>query len=114
MENEDALHTLKPAGSLKGVPQDLSLMIFLDSTKNAVAIKEAYNRNIPTIAIVNTSQDMSHVRGLCRLAIALFLARTVLLFLAPLLLLPLCMHVAPFSVNSFTICAQGRMLQCAS
>jgi ribosomal protein S2 len=64
MENEDALHTLKPAGSLKGVPQDLSLMIFLDSTKNAVAIKEAYNRNIPTIAIVNTSQDMSHVRGM--------------------------------------------------
>lgn len=25
----------KPAGSLKGVPQDLQLMIFLDSTKNA-------------------------------------------------------------------------------
>lgn len=36
-------------------------MIFLDSTKNAVAIKEAYNRNIPTIAITNTTKDMSLV-----------------------------------------------------
>lgn len=58
---EDAMYRFKPAGSLKGVPQDLQLMIFLDSTKNAVAIKEAYNRNIPTIAITNTTKDMSLV-----------------------------------------------------
>lgn len=51
------------AGSLKGVPADLQLMVFLDSTKNAVAIKEAYNRNIPTIAMVNTTKDMSQVCG---------------------------------------------------
>jgi ribosomal protein S2 len=37
-------------------------MIFLDSTRNAVALKEAYNKNIPTIAIVNASKDMSQVR----------------------------------------------------
>lgn len=51
----------KPAGSLHGVPRDLSLMVFLDSTKNAVAIKEAFHRNIPTIALVNTVNDMSQV-----------------------------------------------------
>jgi hypothetical protein len=46
------------------MPENLQLMVFLDSTKNAVAIKEAYNRNIPTIAIVNASNDMSHVSHL--------------------------------------------------
>jgi hypothetical protein len=67
------LHTppsrFKPAGSLKGTPQDLQLMIFLDSTRNAVALKEAYNKNIPTIAIVNSAKDMSQVCAFtCRMA----------------------------------------------
>ena len=57
--------SFKPAGSLRGVPSQLQLMVFLDSTKNAVAIKEAYNRNIPTIAIVNTIKDMSQVCATC-------------------------------------------------
>jgi ribosomal protein S2 len=49
----------KPAGSLRGMPRNLRLMVFLDTTRNAVAIKEAYNRNIPTIAMVNTTKDLS-------------------------------------------------------
>lgn len=36
-------------------------MVFLDSTKNQVAIKEAYLRNIPTVAIVNSMNDMKYV-----------------------------------------------------
>eukprot|EP00775_Hariotina_reticulata_P001546 gene1546-1885_t len=61
LDVEDGLYRFKPAGSLRGVPRDLSLMVFLDSTKNAVAIKEAFHRNIPTIALVNTVNDMSQV-----------------------------------------------------
>jgi hypothetical protein len=49
----------KPAGSLRGMPRNLRLMVFLDTTRNSVAIKEAYNRNIPTIALVNTTKDLS-------------------------------------------------------
>lgn len=51
----------KPAGSLRGMQRNLRLLVFLDSTKNAVAIKEAYNRNIPTISLVNTTRDLSLV-----------------------------------------------------
>jgi hypothetical protein len=40
-------------------------MVFLDSTKNAVAIKEAFHKNIPTIAVVNTTSDISQVRAGC-------------------------------------------------
>lgn len=43
-------------------------MIFLDSTRNTVALKEAYNKNIPTIAIVNAAKDMSQVCVSHRLA----------------------------------------------
>jgi ribosomal protein S2 len=41
------------------MPRNLRLMVFLDTTRNTVAIKEAYNRNIPTIAMVNTTKDLS-------------------------------------------------------
>jgi ribosomal protein S2 len=46
---------------MRGTPRQLQLLVFLDSTRNAVAIREAYNRNIPTIAVVNTANDMSKV-----------------------------------------------------
>lgn len=64
-------HRFKPAGSLRGTPRNLSLMVFLDSTKNAVAIREAYNRNIPTVAVANTLNDMSQARALCVLVFGL-------------------------------------------
>jgi ribosomal protein S2 len=51
----------KPAGSLRGMPRNLRLMVFLDTTRNTVAIKEAYHRNIPTIAMVNTTKDLSMI-----------------------------------------------------
>eukprot|EP00879_Flechtneria_rotunda_P021562 GHRR01022725.1.p2 GENE.GHRR01022725.1~~GHRR01022725.1.p2 ORF type:complete len:107 (-),score=31.47 GHRR01022725.1:1622-1942(-) len=55
------MRRFKPAGSLRGTAKHLSLLVLLDSTKNAVAIKEAYNRNVPTIAVGNTLRDMSQV-----------------------------------------------------
>lgn len=36
-------------------------MVFLDSTRNQVAIKEAYLRNTPTVAIVNSMNEMKYV-----------------------------------------------------
>lgn len=59
LQQEDALHRFKPAGSLRGMPRHLRLMVFLDTTRNTVAIKEAFNRNIPTISLVNTTKDLS-------------------------------------------------------
>ena len=39
----------------------LSLLVFLDSTRNGVGISEAASRNIPTIALVNSMKDLSKI-----------------------------------------------------
>eukprot|EP00878_Enallax_costatus_P015756 GHUV01016511.1.p1 GENE.GHUV01016511.1~~GHUV01016511.1.p1 ORF type:complete len:167 (+),score=16.69 GHUV01016511.1:34-501(+) len=61
IEQEDYMHKYRAAGSLRGTPKDLRLFVFLDSTRNQVAIKEAYLRNIPTIAIVNSVNEMKYI-----------------------------------------------------
>jgi ribosomal protein S2 len=54
---EDGLHRLRQAGSLRGVSRDLRLIIFLDTARSQVAVREAYHRHVPTIALVNTVAD---------------------------------------------------------
>lgn len=49
----------KPAGSLRGPGRQLRLLLFLDSTRHASALREAYNRNIPTVALTNSLRDTS-------------------------------------------------------
>ncbi|KAF8065752.1 rpsB [Scenedesmus sp. PABB004] len=56
---EDKLHRFKPAGSLRGQPRSLRLVVFLDTTKNSVAVREAHARNIATVGLVNAARDVS-------------------------------------------------------
>jgi hypothetical protein len=53
----------KPAGSLRGMPRKLSLMVFLDTTRNAVAIKEAYNRTLIRKGITTSQFDIACFQG---------------------------------------------------
>jgi ribosomal protein S2 len=39
----------------------LGLLVFLDSTRNAVGISEAASRNVPTIALINSIKDLSKI-----------------------------------------------------
>lgn len=52
---------IKPQGSLRGEARHLALMVVLDSTRNTPALREAYQVNIPTIALVNPTRDLSNI-----------------------------------------------------
>lgn len=96
-------------------------MIFLDSTRNAVALKEAYNKNIPTIAIVNASKDMSQVcctvcthrpswRPVFEMPLVMCLANAQLQTPCPALLLSVNMYSSSSSgIGGF--CFAGSFLQ---
>ena len=46
---------------LAGRGRDLRLLIVLDTTRNSIALQEAAQRSIPTIALASGQVDMSHV-----------------------------------------------------
>jgi len=54
-------HSLKPPRTLPGRGRDLRLLIVLDTTRNAIALQEAAQRSIPTIALASGQVDMSNV-----------------------------------------------------
>lgn len=55
------MHLSKPPGTLRGRPKRLRLLVALDATRNAIALREASQRNIPTVSLVAHNADMSRV-----------------------------------------------------
>lgn len=52
---------LKPPRMLAGRGRDLRLLVVLDTSRNAIALQEAAQRGIPTIALASGQADMSSV-----------------------------------------------------
>ena len=61
LQQEDSMHLSKPPGTLRGRPKRLRLLVALDATRNAIALREASQRNIPTVSLVAHNADMSRV-----------------------------------------------------
>lgn len=55
------LRSLKPPRTLPGRGRDLRLLVVLDTTRNAIALQEAAQRGIPTVALASGQVDMSSV-----------------------------------------------------
>lgn len=54
-------HSLKPPRTLPGAARALSLLVVLDTTRNAIALSEASQRGIPTVALASGQVNMSNV-----------------------------------------------------
>lgn len=52
---------LPAVGVMRGQAKKLQLLVFLDTTANTVAIQEAYQTGIPTIGLVNHTQDLGTI-----------------------------------------------------
>ncbi|KAI8463912.1 MAG: ribosomal protein S2, flavodoxin-like domain-containing protein [Monoraphidium minutum] len=61
LDAEHAQHTLKPPRTLSGRGRSLGLLVVLDTTRNAVALQEAAQRGVPTVALASGQVDMSSV-----------------------------------------------------
>jgi hypothetical protein len=58
---EQAMHGLKPPGTMRGRGRDLRLLVVLDTTRNAAALSEAAQRGIPSIALASGQANMASV-----------------------------------------------------
>jgi ribosomal protein S2 len=53
--------SLKPPRTLQGRARDLRLLVVLDTTRNEIALREASERGIPTVALASGQADMRTV-----------------------------------------------------
>eukprot|EP00877_Chromochloris_zofingiensis_P002623 jgi/Chrzof1/12361/Cz06g31250.t1 len=61
LAHEDKMRKLPAVGVMRGQAKKLQLLVFLDTTANTVAIQEAYQTGIPTIGLVNHTQDLGTI-----------------------------------------------------
>jgi len=61
LKAEDEMHQMRAPGMLRACFKRLRLLVVLDATHNALALREAAHRSIPTISLVAHNCDLAHV-----------------------------------------------------